>query len=194
MDLAIVTALISATAGLLGVAVGGWITALNLKKQRQHDRIREQLNDFYAPLLAIRSWILAKGQRRVRVSGAADAAWRKLVAKRRDNVEALQEVSAERMPDFRAIIEEDNRELAEEIMPRYHEMVDLFRDRMALAEPSTVEHFGALVAFVDLWDRWLDRSIPPEVVTELGHSEEKLAPFYTDLAENFERLKAELKH
>lgn len=193
MDVTIATALISAGAGLGGVAVGGWVTARGQKKQRQHERVREQLNEFYAPMLGIRSWILAKGQRRVRVSGASDAAWRRLVASRRGNVESLQRLSEERMPDFKKIIEEDNRELAEEIMPRYHEMVDMFRERMGLAESSTVEHFGALVEFVDLWDRWLDRTIPSEVVVELEHGEDKLAALYEDLADNFRRLKAELK-
>lgn len=193
MNLAIATALISAAAGVGGVAVGGWVSALNQRKQRQHERVREQLDGFYAPMLGIRSWILAKGQRRVRVSAAADAAWRELAASRRGDVEALQKLSEERTPDFEKIIAENNRELVEEIMPRYHEMVDLFRERMALAESSTVEHFGALVEFVGLWDRWLEHAIPPEVVTELGHSEEKLTPFYEDLAYNFERLKAELK-
>jgi hypothetical protein len=193
VELAILTALITAAAGLGGVGVGGWIAAHGQKKQRQHERAREQLNEFYAPMLGIRSWILAKGQRRVRVSGAADAAWRRLVDTRRAHVDALRELSDERMPDFARIIEDNNRELVEDILPRYHEMVDLFRERMALAEPSTVEHFGALVEFVDLWDRWLDRTIPPEVVTELDHSEEKLAPFYADLAEQVGRLKDELK-
>ncbi len=191
--MAIVTALISATAGLVGVVVGGWVTTLGQKKQRQHDRFREQFNGFYAPMLGIRSWILAKGQRRVRVSGASDAAWRRLVASRRGSVEALQTLSEDRMPDFKKIIEEDNRELAEEIIPRYHEMVDMFRERMALAESSTVEQFGALVEFVDLWDRWLDCTIPGEVIVELEHGEDKLAPLYEDLVHHFDRLKAELK-
>jgi hypothetical protein len=144
-------------------------------------------------MLGIRSWILAKGQRRVKVTGASDSAWRKLVARRQGNVDRLYQLSEERMPDFAKIIEEDNREMVEEIMPRYHEMVALFRDRMALAESSTVEHFGALVEFVDLWDRWLQRTIPPEVIEELEHSEAMLYPLYEDLADNFARLKAELK-
>jgi hypothetical protein len=53
MNLAVATALISAAAGLGGVAVEGWIAALGQKKQRQHDRAKTQLNEFHAPLLGM---------------------------------------------------------------------------------------------------------------------------------------------
>ena len=71
-------------------------------------------------------------------------------------------------------------------------MVNLFRDRMGLAEPSTLEHFGALVEFVEIWDRWLDETIPPEVVGNLEHGEEKLYPLYEDVADQFKRLQKEI--
>jgi hypothetical protein len=193
LDLAIATALISAGAGLAGVAVGGWLTALNQAKQRRQQRIREQLDEFYAPMLGLRLWILAKSEVRLKVSGAMDSEWRKLMAAREGNVAALQRLSDERFPDFKVIIEENNRQLVDEIMPTYHEMVELFRDKMALAEPSTIEHFGALIEFVELWDRWLDRTVPPEVVTALEHGEDKLLPFYEDVAAQFAKLRDELK-
>jgi hypothetical protein len=42
---------------LLGVALGGWITARNQRKQRLHEHIEKQLHDFYSPLLLFRSRI-----------------------------------------------------------------------------------------------------------------------------------------
>ena len=33
---------------------------------------------------------------------------------------------------------------------------------MGLVEPGTRAHFGALVEFIDIWDRWLAKTIPAE--------------------------------
>jgi hypothetical protein len=71
-------------------------------------------------------------------------------------------------------------------------MVDLFSEKMGLAEKSTRQYFAAIVEFVDIWERWLADTIPAEVAMELKHSEEPLHPFYKDLAENLERLQREL--
>ena len=100
--------------------------------------------------------------------------------------------SGDRFPDFEKIIHEDNRQLVDELMPCYRDMVNLFRDKMGLAEPSTLEHFGALVEFVEIWDRWLDETIPAEVPGALEHGEEKLYPLYDDLSRQFRRLQKEL--
>ena len=45
----IVQAAITGAAGLLGVCVGGWITALNQRRERETARLHEQLMGFYAP-------------------------------------------------------------------------------------------------------------------------------------------------
>jgi hypothetical protein len=51
----------------------------------------------------------------------------------------------------------------------------------------------ALVEFIDVWDRWLAKTIPAEVLDELGHSEQSLHAFYADLAQNLDRLAKELQ-
>lgn len=188
-----ITPVITAAAGLLGVALGGWITAHSQKKQRVHDRIREQLSGFYSPLLGIRVRILAKSEVRRKVSGATGEAWRKLFSQGRNDVELLARIEKERSPDFEKVLEENNRQLIEDLLPLYRKMVDLFADNMWLAEPSTREHFGALVEFVEIWDRWLGGTLPKETVPLLGHSEKNLQPFYKDLATQLNRLSNELR-
>lgn len=125
------------------------------------------------------------------MSGAANAAWRQLV-ERTPHAE-LQTVLARRFPDWEQIIGEDNRQLVEELLPTYRQMVDLFATHMGLAEPSTRAHFGALVEFVEVWDRWIKKTIPPEVVEQLGHSEDNLSPFYQDLYDQLDRLSKALR-
>ena len=44
---------ITAAAGLGGVCAGALLTARNQKAERRNARIREQLQDFYSPLLVI---------------------------------------------------------------------------------------------------------------------------------------------
>src|SRR5882757_7329794 len=66
--------LLSAIFGLIGVAVGGWITNHNQSKERRHRRCEEQLR-FYAELLSIRMVIRAKSELRLRLSNLAHAAW-----------------------------------------------------------------------------------------------------------------------
>jgi hypothetical protein len=100
----------------------------------------------------------------------------------------LERLSQERFPLFEKILEYNNRDLAEEVIPIYRRMQDLCISKMHLTEGSTRAHFSALMEFVEIWNRWLAKSIPPEVVKELQHSEEKVYPLYDDLADNFERL------
>jgi hypothetical protein len=183
--------LIPALSGLGGVALGGWITWRSQTAERRKARIRQQVDEFYAPLLGMRVRILAKSSLRTKLSGAANAAWRQLV--QRTPEAQLTTVLAERFPDWEKIIGEDNRQLVEELLPIYREMVDLLATRMGLAEPSTRAHFATLVEFVEVWDRWIKKTIPPEVVEQLGHSEDNLAPFYEDLYDQLDRLSKVLK-
>ena len=61
-------------------------------------------------------------------------------------------------------------------------MIKIFRENMWLVELETVEYFQKLLEFIDIWDRYLDKSMPEEVLEKLNHSEENLKPFYYQLA------------
>ncbi|HTU46998.1 MAG TPA: hypothetical protein VMF91_18195, partial [Bryobacteraceae bacterium] len=71
----LVNTLIPAVSGLVGVAIGGWLTALNQKRELREAHIKCQLSEFYSPLLGIRSQIKAKSELRLKLSSAAGAAW-----------------------------------------------------------------------------------------------------------------------
>jgi hypothetical protein len=180
------TAIIPAAFGLVGVALGGYISAYNQKRERERRRRSDQLGEFYGPMLALRADVLAKSELRVKISGAASAAWWALMEDAgKGGVEHRREVREQRFPLFEKIIEYNNRELAEDILPTYRKMVELFRSKMHFAEFSTIEHFATLLEFVEIWNRWLDKSLPSEVLEQLNHSENKLYPFYEDLADTF---------
>jgi hypothetical protein len=191
----VLLALISAAAALGGVFVGGWLTSRNQKRERQIRFHREQLGEFYGPMFAIRAESLAKSELRSKISGEADSVWRELIddAMQGGGVEGIERARRVSFRTFEAIIEYNNRQLAEEIIPSYREMLRLFVEKMYLAEVSTITHLEDLVEFVEIWNRWLAESLPGEVVERLGHSEEKLHPFYCDVASHFVRLQAEVK-
>jgi len=64
--------LIPAAAALAGVLVGGLITSYNQKRERQHRRMREQLEDFYSVLLGMRLQIRAKSELRAKLRAIAE--------------------------------------------------------------------------------------------------------------------------
>lgn len=187
---------IAAASALLGVAVGGYFTAHNQKRERQQRRISEQLAEFYSPMLALRARVLAKSELGLKITGEADSAWRAMMErayKYKEPIDYVEKVTKERSPDFEKLTQYGNRQLAEEIIPAYCKMVELFTLKMHLAELSTIQHFPALLDFVEIWSRWLDQSLPVEVLGRLNHSEEKLYPLYEDLADNFARMQQTLR-
>ncbi len=186
--------LISAASGLIGVAIGGLIASHNQKQERRLRFTRDQLTEFYAPLLGMRERLHAGGEIRPKVRTAAGTEWPRLVAEAREHsLDRLRELEEQRWPQFQRIIENDNRKLESEDIPLYHQMLDLFTAKMHFAEPSTRQHFGALVEFVELWERCLRGALPGEVVRRIGPDEENLSGLYADLVANFTRLQEGLK-
>ena len=71
-------------------------------------------------------------------------------------------------------------------------MIKIFRDNMWLAEKSTLQHFPTLIEYVDLWDRFMADTLPGEVVTALGHTEESLYSLYKDLQKRHDEIRSQL--
>jgi hypothetical protein len=181
-----VSAIIAAAAGIIGAAVGasvaGWISSKNSKRERRQRLLQQKLQEFYGPLLAIRSQIKAKSELRLRISQLAGEEWPKLIAAAKEGgVESTMHVERERFPEYEKVIEYEGKQLRGEILPGYREMVSLFISKMHLAEPATRGYLGELINFVEVWDRWTDGSLPREVLARLDHSERRLYPLYEDL-------------
>jgi hypothetical protein len=184
--------LITAVVGLVGVGLGGLLISWNQRKERRERFVLDQLREFYAPMLGIRERLRAKNEVRLKVSAAANAEWPRLMSTARESGN-LRETRERLSPEFGKIIEYENQQLKEEIIPLYRQMMDLFTAKMHLTEPSTRKHFPALVDFVEIWERSLGGALPREVVPLVGANEETLISFYTDLETNFERLQVVIK-
>jgi hypothetical protein len=185
----VISAVSSGLIGLIGVLVGGGISWFAQRRARRNARRAEQLNAFYAPLFGIVAEIRARSEVRLLVDRAASAAWTELVARR-------QAAGRGRVDDddarFAPVIDYNNRQLADVLLPLYRRMVKHFAENIGYAEPSTLKHFPALVEFVEVWERWLDKSLPAEAAAKLQHDETKLFPLYREIAVQLDRLQAEV--
>lgn len=191
----VVTVAIPALSGLVGVAIGAWLTSLSEQKGRRFAFLERQLSEFYSPMLGLRNEVKANGEFRAQVQAVANAAWVDLCSDiEKHDFEGSQRLTRERGPEFARIIEYDNSKLYEELLPAYRKMVELFRENYWLAEPETRSYYGGLVEFVEIWNRWIDKSLPIEVLKRLDHGEAKLALFYEHLEQLHDAIRQKLKN
>jgi hypothetical protein len=183
---------VPAISGLCGVILGTLLTVWRDKINRRHKFLSNQLSEFYSPLLALRKELQAVGKIRLKISGTADKTWRDLCKRYDGNPSGLQNLGRVKGEKFEKIIEYDNEYLKAETIPAYHSMIDIFRKNIMLAEPSTAEHFPALLEFVNIWDRYLAGTLPGEVIIELKHSEQSLYPLYEDIQLQHEKIRSKL--
>jgi hypothetical protein len=188
----LIQSILPALTGFLGVFVGGWISGRHLKQERKHKRIREQLEGFYSPMLGMRVEIRAKSELRVKISSVADAAWQESVARLAGNYDAIAKLEKNSFLEFEKVIQYDEQQLRDELMPIYEKMVQHFSSHLWLAEPSTRAHYSDLVEYVEIWSRFLKNTIPLQVIKKIEHSEAKLKPFYDDLVSQMEKLQKAL--
>ncbi len=178
---------------LLGALVGAWVVyyfgVRQLVAQRRLGFVERQLTEFYAPLAGLRKQIRAKGELRVKISSAADAAWRDICVSYGD--QPIHDHEA-RFAPFKKIIDYENEQLKGELVPMYRQMLVLFTERYHLADADTRAFYEGFLEFVELWNRWLAESLPAEVVERLDHREEKVKPFYDHLEAKVHSLQEQI--
>jgi hypothetical protein len=158
---------------------------------RQHAFRTRQLEEFYGPLLSMRQEIQARSELRVKLQQAVDQRhFVDLLGAAPSDVDAASDAH---LPTIIKNIQDESQTFKDTLMPRYREMINTFREKMWLAEPETRGYFRQLIEFVDVWDKILDERLPGEVALEIGHTEQKLKPFYSHLEEMHDRLRRQLK-
>ena len=124
---------VSATAGLVGVVVGALMTSLNQKKERKHAHIRQQLQEFYSPMLGMRQWIVAKEESRRKINVMVNTI---IEESKADDPGGVRR--GHRFPDERKALiglsAHDHKQWEEEILPLYREMLKKFTSEMWLVQ------------------------------------------------------------
>jgi len=177
---------ITGATGLLGVLVGALATFHGQKKTRRHEHIKQQLAEFYSPLLSIHHEIRAKSEVRLKVHSLANAAFSEELSSSRGMLPEVKE-------KYDNVLKYSNEQLKQDLIPQYERMVKLYLEKRWLAEPSTLKFDYDLVEYIELWNRFFQASLPHRVLTKLDHSEERLKIFYQDLQVCFDKLSKELK-
>jgi hypothetical protein len=176
--------------GWLGALISSWLTNRRDAAERTAQFRKQQLGEFYGPLLSLHKEILARSELRVKIQEATDRLHiEDMLNAGPDGVEAASDTH---VPGILQTIRDENTTLREVLMPRYREMISVFREKMWLADPQTRAYFPALVEFVDVWDKILTDRLPASVAPAIGHSEGNLKPFYEHLERMHDRIRSEI--
>jgi hypothetical protein len=168
-------AALAALGGALGGALlSAWLTGRQQQTERRAAFLKHQLRDFYSPLLSLHEQTLAKYKIREKVLRTA----------------AQDPRVKSGHTDL--LFQHDADHFVEELFPDYQSMLRIFRDHLWLAEAETRRYFSTLFEFVEIWNRWLEKTLPTEMVPIIGHSEEPLQPFYEHLRRKHDELQARL--
>lgn len=153
--------------------------------------IQKQMSEFYSPIAGYRKRIRAKSEVRGKVSTAANEAWQELCAPYSEAKEPMLN-HEELYAPYGKIIEYDNNQLREELMPLYRKILDLFTDKYWLADEDTRAYYQDFLEFVEIWERYLAEALPGDVIRKLGHSEDNVLPFYDHVERKLSALQEEI--
>ena len=161
--------------------------------ERKRAFLLRQVTDFYSPMVGIRSHIRSLSQLRAEIEGLANDAWTQTVEEAPQEYPALSEHLEREFRPFDRLIEYNNKQLRQELLPQYERMLQIFANQYWLAESSTRSRFDELVKFVELWRRHLDEALPGRVLEQLKHSEAALQPLYDDIETVLDSLRTRLQ-
>jgi len=154
--------------GWIGAFINNWMVGRRETAARTDQFRKQQLEQFYGPLLAMHKEIRARSELRVKLQNAIDTLyiremWRAGPGK-------PVEVSDEHLSAIMKNLQDENETFKEVLMPRYREMINVFREKMWLADPQTRTFFRDLVEFVDVWDKILVNKLPSSFAPAIGHT------------------------
>ena len=157
-------------AGYIGVKYG----LKQIKTQKSLDFYERQIREFYSPMLGCQKEIRARSEVRLKINNAASTTWK-------DKFKENSDRDDKDFHPYERILEYNNSQLENELIPLYKKMLSIFSNNFWLAQPETRKWYPELCEFVEIWQRSISESIPGEVIEEIGHSEKKLYDFYEDL-------------
>ena len=186
----------SAITGLFGVYIGAWLTKRQTVTRRKLDFYEKQLRELYSSLVGVRKEIQILSEFRLAGAEASQKWWQK-VCQRGKNIHDHGEATKfydEEGKGISSQIEYENKQLTEKIIPAYRQMVDILKNNYWLAEEQTKEYFPTLVKFVEVWERFLSRTHPVDVIKEISVSEKELMPFYKNIEDTHDSFRKKLKN
>lgn len=173
---------------IIGARIGYRFSLRRFKIEKRLDFVRQQVTNFYSPLIGCRMRIRSSSELRVELSRGCNVAWRKIC----DEQPQPFFDHEKHFEPFKRQLEDENQRFPKCLLPLYDQMVDIFTKNFWLAEDSTKEFYKPFCRYVELWHRFYDDAIPPRVLEEVTIDENDLLPFYADLQKNLNQLRNEL--
>ena len=164
----------SIPSGLIGAAVVYYFGLRQRAKERRFSFLERQLTEFYAPLAGLRKQIRTKSELRAKIQGLYDG-------------DDERDFKA-----FEATIDYHNKQLQEDLLPKYREMLTLFTNRYHLADADTRAYYPVFLEYVEIWNIGLAKAVSAEILRQLDHREEKAKPFYEHLESRMQQLQDEI--
>ncbi len=189
------SAVISACAGLIGVCIGARLTQNQATAQRKLDFFEKQLRELYSPLVGCRKEVQILSEFRLAGEEASQEWWAK-VCELGGSIGSYGEATKfydDQGSQISTQIEYENKQLEGKIIPAYRKMVQILKDNYWLAEEETRNYFPTLVKFVEVWERYLSRTHPMDVIQKINVSEAELFPFYENIQQLHDLLREKLK-
>lgn len=186
------TLLLQALSALVGASIVYIFGIRKLSIQLRNTFIEKQLSEFYSPIAGCRKRIRAKSELREKIAGAASTSWQELCA-RYSEAQQIMLDHDEQFAPYKSIIEYDNQQLRDELIPLYRKMLDVFTEKYWLADEETRAFYQDFLEFVEIWERFLAESLPGDVISKLGHTEANLHPFYEHVEQKLSALQREIK-
>lgn len=175
--------------------VGGLIVYVfgirKLSIELRNTFVQKQMSEFYSPLAGCRKRIRAKSEVREKVSSVANEAWKDLCARYMAAKQPMHDHEEQYAP-YGRIIDYDNDQLREELIPLYRKMLDVFTEKYWLADEDTRAYYQDFLEFVEIWERYLAEALPRDVLVKLGHTEENVLPFYDHVEQKLSALQNEI--
>ena len=185
--------------GALGGAVtGAIITQLMTNARDRRSQLiahrKQQLEQFYGPLLAAHKEIRARSELRLKLQTALDSSHTEDMFSGgiSGGPAGVAAASDRHIPAILANVQDENQTFRDVLMPRYRDMLNVFREKMWLAEPETREFYQQFVEFVDVWDKILADKLPRSIAVTIDHTEQNLKPFYAHLEEVHDRFRRDI--
>lgn len=122
---AILLQMLSALVGAVVVYIFG---IRQLSVQLRNSFVERQLSEFYSPIAGYRKRIRTKSELRAKISSAAQEVWQETCARYSDP-EKMARRSDELFAPYKRIIEYDNQQFREELLPLYRKMLDVFTEK-----------------------------------------------------------------
>ena len=172
--------------GILGVYYGQRIYI----GQRRFNYKERQLNELYSPILGIIKEIQAKSMVRELINEKANEAWKESIKEWEASNKSLE---GPNIKPYEEIINYNNAQLKEELVPGYKKIISLITENYSLADEETTKWYNVLFEFIEIWNRSLNNSLPIDVVRKLDHREAKHIEFYNHVENQEAKIKIELK-